>query len=121
MFDTPTSPVRPNAHLIFLTPAQSQESDGTGNSTQPGTLSLTSPNVDADGTCAPAALFVFTGGTAGLVEENTQQGGQGGTNDATHGTTGPSKDARNMEQCNAIPTQATAPAVTKHGEDTDAN
>ena len=94
VFDAPATPESQNTQLTILTQAQSQESDGTGNSTQPSTLSSTSPNVNADGTRVPVALFVFTGGTAGLEEENTQQGRQGSTNDATHSTTGLNEDVR---------------------------
>ena len=82
---------------------------------------MTSPNVDADGTRAPAALFVFKGETAGLEEENTQQRGQGSTNDATHSATGLNEDARRLEQCNAIPSQAHAPAAPEPREDTEAD
>ena len=121
MFDAPATPESQNTQLTILTQAQSQESDSTGNSTQPGTLSSTSPNVDADGTRAPAALFVFTGGTAGLEEENAQQGGQGSTNDATHSATGLNEDACQLEQCNTIPTQVHAPAAPEPGEDTKAD
>ena len=82
-FEAPTSPTSPNDHLTFLSPAQGQETDSTGNSAQTHTPPSNSPNVEADGTSAPAALFVFTGGAAGTVEEETGQGGQEGANDAT--------------------------------------
>ena len=121
VFDAPATPESQNTQLMILTQAQSQELDGTGNNTQYGTLPSTRSDVNADGSRAPAALFVFTGGTAGLEEENTQQGGQGGTNDATQSTTGLNEDTRQLERCNTIPTQVHAPAAPEPGEDTEAD
>ena len=63
-FDTPATPGSQNTHLMILTQAQSQELEGTDNSTQHGTQPTTSPHDEAGGLSAPAALFVFEGGAA---------------------------------------------------------
>ena len=119
-FAPPTPAAGPDAQLTFLTPAQGQEADGTGNSTQTSTPALASPQAEADGTRAPAARFVFTGGAAG-AEEDTQQGGQSGANDAAHGDTRSGEDAHDTEPCETIATQEPAHAAPDPGEDTEAD
>ena len=90
--------------MKILTPAQSQDLEGTGTSTQQGSLPLTCPNDEASGSSAPAALFA--GMAAGEEEEETPREGHGGANEATQGEPGPGEEAHTMdpEATNQTPT-----------------
>ena len=95
--------------------------EGTGNSTQQGTLPRTSPNDKARGSSAPAALFVFDGRDAGGKEDRTQSDGQGGANAATQGKTGPGEEAHTTNQDAANHTTTMNPVEPDPEEDTDGN
>ena len=97
VFDAPATPESQNTPQVILTQAQSQGSEGTVNSIQHGSLPLTSPHEEAGGSSAPAALFVFEGGAAGVQENGTNRDGHGGANDATQGKTGPGEEAHTTD------------------------
>jgi len=121
VFDTHATPGSQNTQPTLLTQAQSQEIEGTGNSTKQGTLPPTSPNDEARGSSAPAALFVFEGRDAGGEEDRTQRDGQGRTNDATQGETGPGEEAHTTDQDAANHTPTMDPVELDVEEDTAAD
>ena len=105
--------------MTILTQAQSQDPEGTGNSTHHGSRHPNSPHKETRRSSAPAALHASEGGAAGEQENGTHSDGQDGANDTTPGNIGPCEDAHTTEQEAANQTPTTDPAEPNPGEDTD--
>ena len=97
VFDAPATPESQSTQMTILTQAQSQESEGTGNSTHHGSQPPTSLQEETRGSSEPAALHAVEGGAAGDQENDTTSDGQNGANDATQGNTGPGEEAHTTE------------------------
>ncbi len=121
VFEAPANPDSQNTQMTILTQAQSQESEGTGNSTHYGSQPPNSPQEEMRGSSAPAALPVSEGGAAGEQENGTHSDGQDGANDATPGNIGPGEEAHTMEQETADQAPTPNPVEPDPGEDTDIN
>ena len=119
VFEAPATPESQSTQMTILNQAQSQESEGTGNSTHYGSQTPTSPQEETRRSSAPAALPVSEGGAAGEQENGIHSNGQDGANDATPGKIGPGEEAHTTEQEAANQTPTTDPVDPDPGEDTD--
>ena len=119
VFDTPTTPGSQNSQSTILTPAPSQDLEGTGTNTPQGTLPPTSPHDAASESIAPAALD--TGMAAGDAEEGTPNGGHGSANDASQGDLDIREETHTIDPDSANQFPTTDQVRTDTDEDTEAD